>query len=173
VFGNVTLFNHRGCNGSLGAPARKIEFVEPFQSDFTCPVPIEKIFRFARRANHLYKPAPSRLTRGAARDRHRRRDGMRWTQAALLTRARILRTAKSCGPDIPTLMSSWRQCYALRWRRRQQSPVSGASTKETVKTIARGMPGVSGVTVVTNSCAFYTLRARLRAHQAPGIPCAL
>src|SRR5664279_1923218 len=29
------------------------------------------------------------------------------------------------------------------------------STKETVKTIARGMPGDSGVTVVTNACAFY------------------
>src|ERR1700719_1420623 len=47
------------------------------------------------------------------------------------------------------------------------------STKETVKSTARGMPGVSGVTVVTNSCAFSTLRPRLRAHQAPGIPCAL
>jgi len=27
------------------------------------------------------------------------------------------------------------------------------------KTIARGMPGVSGVTVVTNACAFYTPHA--------------
>jgi len=34
------------------------------------------------------------------------------------------------------------------------------------------MPGVSGVTVVTNARVFYT-HARLRAHQAPGIPCAL
>jgi hypothetical protein len=41
------------------------------------------------------------------------------------------------------------------------------------KTIARGMPGVSGVTVVSNSCAFYTLHTRPRAHRAPGIPCAL
>jgi len=40
------------------------------------------------------------------------------------------------------------------------------------KTIARGMPGVSGVTVVTNARVFYH-HARLRAHQAPGIPCAL
>jgi hypothetical protein len=31
--------------------------------------------------------------------------------------------------------------------------------KETVKTIARGMPGVSGVTVVTNARAYYTTRA--------------
>ena len=35
-------------------------------------------------------------------------------------------------------------------------PVTGESAKETVKTIARGMPGVSGVTVVTMLvCSFY------------------
>src|SRR5213079_247415 len=45
--------------------------------------------------------------------------------------------------------------------------------KETVKTIARGMPGCSGEPVVTTSCAFYFLHARLRVHRAPGIPCAL
>jgi hypothetical protein len=33
-------------------------------------------------------------------------------------------------------------------------PITGKSTKETVKTIVRGMPGESGVTVVTISCAF-------------------
>jgi hypothetical protein len=42
------------------------------------------------------------------------------------------------------------------------------------KTIARGMPGDSGVTVVTVTAgvAFF-LPARLRARWAPGIPCAL
>jgi hypothetical protein len=62
--------------------------------------------------------------------------------------------------------------FASRWRRWQESPVTEESSKETVKTIARGMPGVSGVTVVTNARVFYH-HARLRAHQAPGIPCAL
>src|ERR1700729_1509981 len=38
-------------------------------------------------------------TKGAFRDRHERWVGMRWTRVALLTRALILRTAKSCGPD--------------------------------------------------------------------------
>ena len=37
--------------------APKIEFLEAFQTDLACPVLFEKIFRFARRANHLYKPA--------------------------------------------------------------------------------------------------------------------
>src|ERR1700679_2434221 len=82
----------------------------------------------------------------------------------------LLRTAKSCGPDAPTLASSVADVSARRWW--QESPVTKESTEETVKTIARGMPGVSGVTVVTNARVFYH-HARLRAHQAPGIPCAL
>jgi len=69
----------------------------------------------------------------------------------------LVRTAKSCGPDAPTLVSSWRKPFR-RWRW-QTSPVTGESTKETVKTIARGMPGDSGVTVVTNARVFYTTRA--------------
>ena len=64
--------------------------------------------------------------------------GMRWTQAALKTRAPILRTAKSCGPDAPTLASSWRNHF--RWRRWQESPVTGESAKETVKTTGQGRP---------------------------------
>ena len=35
------------------------------------------------------------------------------------------------------------------------------------------MPGDSGVTVVTMLVCFFHLHARLRAHRAPGIPCAL
>src|SRR6202790_1565296 len=35
------------------------------------------------------------------------------------------------------------------------------------------MPGDPGATVVTNSCATYTLRTRLRVQRAPGIPHAL
>src|SRR5258708_19579832 len=41
------------------------------------------------------------------------------------------------------------------------------------KTIARGMPGETGVTVVTMLVCFFILHARLRVHWAPGIPCAL
>ena len=52
-------------------------------------------------------------------------------------------------------------------------PVTEEITKEPVKTIARGMPGETGVTVVTTLVCFFILHARLRAHRAPGIPCAL
>jgi hypothetical protein len=50
---------------------------------------------------------PSHPTlRGVSRS-SRTRGGMRWTQAALLTRAFCMRTAKSCGPDASTPASSW------------------------------------------------------------------
>jgi hypothetical protein len=63
-----------------------------------------------------------------------------------------MRTAKSCGPDAPTLVSSWRATADDGGKR---APVTGESAKETVKTIARGMPDDSGVTVVTNARVYY------------------
>src|ERR1700742_44496 len=70
--------------------------------------------------------------------------GMRWTRqrrraAKPCGRATRLRTAKSCGPDAPTLASSCAEVSARRWW--QQSPVTRESPKETVKTIAQGVPG--------------------------------
>jgi hypothetical protein len=58
-----------------------------------------------------------------------------------------LRTAKSCGPDAPMLASTRQRCLRI-----VPGMVTTSPAKETVKTIARGMPGVS---VVTNSYAFY------------------
>src|SRR5271166_2816406 len=58
-------------------------------------------------------------------------------------RAALTRTAKSCGPDAPTLASSFAGSFPAK-RRWQKSPVTGESTKETVKTIAQGRPGISG-----------------------------
>jgi hypothetical protein len=82
---------------------------------------------------------------------------MRWTRSAerkfLRGRAAPLRTAKSCGPDTPTLVSS-AQAYEARARREQQSPVPGESTKDTVKTIAQGMPDDLAEPVVTAACVF-------------------
>jgi hypothetical protein len=49
----------------------------------------------------------------------------------------LARTVKSCGPDAPTLVSSFGNFCRRRW---QKSPVTEESTKETVKTIARGKP---------------------------------
>jgi hypothetical protein len=76
---------------------------------------------------------------------------------ALKDERRLMRTAKSCGPDAPTLVSSWRVNRKRRW---QTSMVTGESTKETVKTIVQGMPGDSGVTVVTMLVCFILFRTR-------------
>jgi hypothetical protein len=68
----------------------------------------------------------------------------------------------------------WRQvCEKKRRRRCQTSLVTGESTKETVKPLRGECRVISGVTVVTMLVCFFTLHARLRAHWAPGIPCAL
>ena len=83
---------------------------------------------------------------------------MRWTREVLLTRA------LSCGRRSRVVLTPrrWRQVlwrYSAR-RRWQKSPVAGESTKETVKTIARGMPGETGVTVVTTLVYFVFYRTR-------------
>ena len=87
-----------------------------------------------------------------------REAGMRWTRSAernfLRGRAVPSRTEKSCGPDTPTLVSS-AHAYEARARREQQSPVPGESTKDTVKTIAQGMPDDSAEPVVPSPCFFY------------------
>jgi len=64
---------------------------------------------------------------------------MRWTLVAHKTNAQE-RTAKSWRPDISILISgaTRERCYPW-W---QESPITRETTKETVKTIARGMPGV-------------------------------
>jgi len=95
---------------------------------------------------------------------------MRWTPAVLLT--------NGTGAD-GEVVWSWRPDAGVKLaeifcrRQWQESPVTGESAKETVKTIARGKPVESGVTVVTTSCAHLFLHARLRVQRAPGFPCAL
>jgi len=55
----------------------------------------------------------------------------------------------------------WRQeGGSICQRRWQTSPVTEESAKETVKTIARGMPGASGVTVVTLLVCSHFLRTQ-------------
>src|SRR5207302_11131607 len=67
---------------------------------------------------------------------------------------RLRRTAKSCGPDTPTLVSSWRKVFPPATV--ANKPGHRGARGVTVKTIARGMPGETGVTVVTMlACLFY------------------
>jgi hypothetical protein len=55
----------------------------------------------------------------------------------------------------------------------KQARSPGRARRKPLKPSRAGMPGDPGATVVTNACAHYTLRTRLRVHRAPGIPHAL
>ena len=84
-------------------------------------------------------------------------------------RAALSRTAKSCGPDAPTLASS----------ERQHPPTTGAikpgprgEHEGNRNTIVQGMPGRFRCTCGRLPCAFYLLHTGLRVLRAPGIPCA-
>src|SRR5258708_29598997 len=82
----------------------------------------------------------------------------------------LKRTAKSCRSGAPMLASSLREDAQATV---SNKPGHRGEREVSRKTIARGMPGRSGVTVVTMLVYFFHLYARLRVHQAPGIPCAL
>jgi hypothetical protein len=62
--------------------------------------------------------------------------GMRWTRRRA-RRAWLTRTAKSYGPDIPTLVSSGQVICSRRWL---SSPVHRGEYEGNRKTIARGKP---------------------------------
>src|SRR5664279_3458418 len=103
-------------------PARTGRFVELVQADATCPVPFAKIFLFPSDANHLHIPRHPSPHKGAFRDRHERRARDAMDVGSPADESAILRTAKSCGPDAPTLASSFAEVPARR--RWQESPVT-------------------------------------------------
>src|ERR1700692_331795 len=94
-----------------------------------------------------------------------------------------MRTAKSCGPDISTLVSSLAEAKSALpgadqpypWGdggKQARSP--GRARSSLLKPLRAGMLGVSGKPVVTTLVCFLPfLHARLRVHWAPGIPHAL
>jgi hypothetical protein len=119
------------------------EFFEPDQADATCPVLSKKIFRLTRRANHFYnlrRPVPKEgrcatsSTLGAG-------CGGRFGGAR---RAARKRTAKSCGPDAPTLASSGPRCFrivACDGGKKARSP--GRARRKPLKPSACGNAGLA------------------------------
>jgi hypothetical protein len=96
-------------------------------------------------------------------------------------REMLPRTAKSCGPDAPALASSWRsfvgpdrvQTIPQSASDGDNKPITGESTKETVKTIACGSAGLIRWTCGDYTRVLSTLHTRLRVHWASGAPHAL
>ncbi len=97
-------------------------------------------------------------------------------------REMLQRTAKSCGPDAPTLASSSRmlcrpnrvqmQCkFANDGGKRARSP--RRARRKPLKPLRAGMPGDSGVLVVTRVRLPLSLHTRPRVQRASGVPHAL
>jgi hypothetical protein len=78
-----------------------------------CPAPFAKIFRFTSKANHLHMfRHPGPIQRGVSRSsRTLGRDAM--DAGGAKDESVVLRTAKPCGPDTPTLVSSSREASFL------------------------------------------------------------
>jgi hypothetical protein len=93
-------------------PARGTKFIEPDQADASCPVLLAKIFSFPSDPNHLHishRPVPHEGRLAIVTDAGR--DAVDAGSAS--DEGAGLRTAKSCGPDAPTLASSSREASFL------------------------------------------------------------
>ncbi len=153
----------------------------------------DKSNRFARRANHSRSQKPvqclckkyfafseTRISRsvrtvpplrGAARERHGRGVGCGGRKGGA-RRATPKRTAKSCGPDAPTLASRSRSLLASDGGKKARSPGRSRISR---KNHCVGNAGCFRCLRCEYSCAYSNTKAhtRLRVHRAPGIPCAL
>ncbi len=122
--------------------------------------------------NQKHFPRCPASIRGAFRDRHER-----WVRDAVDALAtqdgrRSKRTAKSCGPGIPTLMSSLRgDDLAGDGGKKARSP--GRVRRKPLKPLRAGTPGDPAKPAVTTLVCFFVLHARPRAQLAPGVPHAL
>jgi hypothetical protein len=104
--------------------------------------------------------------RGAARDRHGREAGCDGRDGNA-RRAGLMRTAKSCGPDIPTLMSSWRRCFRIAPATVATKPGHRGEREGNRKTTRAGNAGKTGVTVVTMlACSSHVAREAAGANGA-------
>src|SRR6266702_3325728 len=139
--------------------------------------------RLCRRANQKHRLAyPASMQRGVTADRHETWDGMRWTRERrvrmrsqgeeIRERSREARKTSGIVADgevvwswHPLLMSSRAEVTSAQpgadetfqsaWRRWQKEFVTGESAKEPVKTIAWGMPDVSGASAVNTRAHTY------------------
>jgi hypothetical protein len=148
--------------------APKNEFFQSVQVDLGCPVITRKIFLFTKIGNRVLA-LPSRAAEGRIAIVTKRGAGLRWTRGALGRSACQCGTAKSCGPDPPTLGST--PGSRARGDGGYQARYPGESTKEPVKTIAQGMSDRSAYLWFLTRVLF--LHARPRVCKTPGIPCAL
>jgi hypothetical protein len=113
-------------------------FPNSFNVIWVVQMGLEKYFRFlSGQITGLFRAIPCSM-RGAFRDRHGR-----WARDAVDADALLTNCAdRGRRSRVVLTPRRWRHaCESVRKSRWQQSPVTGESTKETVKTIVQGMPG--------------------------------
>lgn len=118
-------------------------------------IPLTKNNSLYRKVESAVRSAPSCPARGASRERHDTRGGMRWTRGCRKTSGAFARTAKSYGPDAPMQASSLRRCWRIAWAT-VTSRGSPGRLRISRQTIARGRPGFPAVT-----CGRRALRANV------------
>ena len=152
------------------AVARTGKFCKQNQADLPGPVLSAKILRWRRRANQghwLSRPFPER----GVGQRHQRGKGCGGRGGAVGRTARM-RTAKSCGPDAPTLASSSRkETFADDSGKKPRS--LGRARRKPLKPLRREGRTASAEPVCSCAFLYLTLHARPRVQRAPGLPCAL
>ncbi len=121
---------------TLAGRAAKPKFPERDQAACAVQDLTAKIFAFLFFRNLPFSRRPT-SARGAYRDRHDTRGGMRWTRMCR-RRATQLRTAKSCGPGAPMQAPSSRQCgLRIALMTVATSWFTGESSKQAVKPLRR------------------------------------
>ena len=130
----------------------RIKLMLPVQS------PSQKYFRSRlTQITHISFAIPAH-TQGAFRDRHERRAGDAMDAGGAADESAISRTAKSCGPDAPTLASSLAEATP-RGDGGNKARSPGRARSKPLTPSRAGMPGDPGATVVTNARAYYSTRA--------------
>src|SRR5712671_3385659 len=117
-----------------------------------CPAPFAKIFLFSSDPNQFTDSLIPFRQRGVAHVINVGRDavdaGSARDERGLLAYGEVVWFRRP---------NPWRQACEKKRRRRCQTAWSPRRARISRKTIARGMPGCSGVTVVTNSYACFIL----------------
>ncbi len=130
----------------LLALARKNEIRPRSQADLPCPVPQQKIFLFLFFGIHGCITPSRPIERGASRTSRNVGvgcDGRFSSQRASSARTNEgSRTAKSRGPDTPTLVSSSRRCLRVSRMTVARKPGAPGRSRISRKPIAQGRPDV-------------------------------
>ena len=135
----------------------KSKFAWRFKGESAVQSPKPKIFYFCFSEIHVFFTSSRLDQEGRIAIVTNVECGTRWTHMASMKTSEPMRTAKSCGPGLPTLrLSSRDDDLADDGGKKARSPRRSRISR---KTIAQGMPVDLAEPVVTAACFFCCRRA--------------